>query len=81
MAPGIVVMEGLVAGEGVVAPDDFVNAVAMRGVKAADIAVTRVVLLALIENLARDEQDKRMPSTRDLARLGARPKSRPRKSA
>jgi DNA-binding MarR family transcriptional regulator len=58
-----------------------VNAVAMRGVKAADIAVTRAVLLALIENLARDEQDKRMPSTRELARLGARSKSRPRKSA
>jgi len=55
-----------------------VNAIAMRGVKAAD---TRAVLLALIENLARDEQDKRMPSTRELARLGARPKSRPRKSA
>jgi DNA-binding MarR family transcriptional regulator len=58
-----------------------VNAIAMRGVKAADIAVTRAVLLALIENLARDEQDKRMPSTRELARLGVRPKSRPRKSA
>ena len=58
-----------------------VNAIAMRGVKAADIAVTRAVLLALIENLARDEQDKRMPSTRELARLGTRPKSRPRKSA
>ena len=38
-------------------------------------------MLALIENLARDEQDKRMPSTRELARLGVRPKSRPRKSA
>jgi len=58
-----------------------VNAVAMRGVKAADIAITRAVLLALIENLARDEQDKRMPSTRELARLGGRSKGRPRKSA
>ena len=58
-----------------------VNAIAMRGVKAADIGVTRAVLLALIENLARDEQDKRMPSTRELARLGTRSKSRPRKSA
>src|SRR5258708_2247023 len=58
-----------------------VNAIAMRGVKAADVGVTRAVLLALIENLARDEQDKRMPSTRELARLGARPRSRPRKSA
>ena len=58
-----------------------VNAVAMRGVKEADIAITRAVLLALIENLARDEQDKRMPSTRELARLGGRSKGRPRKSA
>jgi DNA-binding MarR family transcriptional regulator len=58
-----------------------VNAIAMRGVRAADIAVTRAVLLALIENLARDEQDKRMPSTRELARLGVRPKTRARKSA
>jgi len=49
-----------------------VNAIAMRGTKAADIAVTRAVLLALIENLARDEQDKRMPSTRALAGLGKR---------
>jgi MarR family transcriptional regulator, organic hydroperoxide resistance regulator len=51
-----------------------VNAIAIRGVKAADIAVTRAVLLALIENLARDEQDKRMPSTRELARLGTKRK-------
>ena len=58
-----------------------VNAIAMRGVKAGDIAMTRAVLLALIENLARDEQDKRMPSTRELARLGPGSKSRPRKSA
>ena len=58
-----------------------VNAIAMRGVKAADLAVTRAALLALIENLAWDEQDKRMPSTRELAQLGARSKSRPRKSA
>ena len=32
-----------------------VNEVAVRGTKAADIAVTRQVLLAMIENLARDE--------------------------
>ena len=49
-----------------------VNAVAARGVRKADIAATRAVLLAIIENLAREEaaQDKRMPSTRALARLG-----------
>ncbi|HZP79655.1 MAG TPA: MarR family transcriptional regulator [Pseudolabrys sp.] len=32
-----------------------VNAVAARGVRAADIATTRATLLAIIENLARDE--------------------------
>ena len=42
-----------------------VNAVAARGVRKADIAATRAALLAIIENLAREEaaQDKRMPST------------------
>jgi DNA-binding MarR family transcriptional regulator len=59
-----------------------VNAVAARGVRKADVAVTRAVLLAIIENLAREEaaQDKRMPSTRALARFGTKPK-RPRKRA
>lgn len=48
-----------------------VNSVAVRGVPLADIAISRTVLLAIIENLARDEQaaDMRMPSTRELARL------------
>ena len=49
-----------------------VNAIAVRATRKADIAATRAVLLAIIENLARDEQDKRMPSTRALARLGAK---------
>jgi DNA-binding MarR family transcriptional regulator len=51
-----------------------VNAVAARGVREADIAVTRAVLLAIIENLARQDaaKDKRMPSTRALARLGTK---------
>jgi DNA-binding MarR family transcriptional regulator len=55
-----------------------VNAVAARGVRKADIAVTRAVLLAIIENLAREDaaQDKRMPSTRVLARLGTQRKRR-----
>jgi DNA-binding MarR family transcriptional regulator len=48
-----------------------VNGIAVRGVRAADIATVRAVLLAIIENLARDEQDKRMPSTRALAGIGA----------
>ena len=53
-----------------------VNAIAVRGVRTADIAATRAVLLAIIENLARDEQDKRMPSTRALARLGDKAETR-----
>ena len=55
-----------------------VNAAAARGVRKADIAVTRAVLLAIIENLAREDavQDKRMPSTRALARLGTKRKRR-----
>jgi hypothetical protein len=45
----------------------------VRGLRPADIATSRSVLFAIIENLARDEQtaDMRMPSTRDLARLNA----------
>jgi len=48
-----------------------VNNIAVRGVKDADIAATRAVLLAIIENLATDEAaaPTRMPSTRELARL------------
>jgi len=48
-----------------------VNSIAVRGVPNAVIVATRSLLLAIIENLARDEQvaDMRMPSTRDLARL------------
>jgi DNA-binding MarR family transcriptional regulator len=48
-----------------------VNNIALRGVKAAEVAATRAVLLAMIENLARDDGvlDRRMPSTRELARL------------
>lgn len=51
-----------------------VNRIAVRGVKPADIATVRAVLLAIIENLARDERaaDMRMPSTRELARLVAK---------
>jgi MarR family transcriptional regulator, organic hydroperoxide resistance regulator len=47
-----------------------VNSIAVRGVRKTDIAATRGVLLAIIENLARDEAaaDMRMPSTRELAR-------------
>jgi DNA-binding MarR family transcriptional regulator len=52
-----------------------VNAVALRGIAAADVAATRRTLLALIENLAADEIApltplRRIPSTRELSRLG-----------
>jgi DNA-binding MarR family transcriptional regulator len=54
-----------------------VNAIALRGVRRDDIATTRKVLLAAIENLVRDERrhEKRMPSTRALARLGTKRES------
>jgi DNA-binding MarR family transcriptional regulator len=50
-----------------------VNSIAVRGVRKADIVATRGVLLAIIANMARDEEaaDMRMPSTRELARLPA----------
>ena len=48
-----------------------VNSIAIRGVAAADIAATRMALLTIIENLARDENkaDKPMPSTQQVARF------------
>jgi DNA-binding MarR family transcriptional regulator len=51
-----------------------VNRIAVRGVRPAEIPITRAVLLTIIENLARDEQaaDMRMPSTRELARISAK---------
>jgi MarR family transcriptional regulator, organic hydroperoxide resistance regulator len=50
-----------------------VNRIAVCGLKHADVATTRAVLLSIIENLARDERatDMRMPSTQELARLVA----------
>ncbi|MGH9601869.1 MAG: hypothetical protein ACRD24_05715, partial [Terriglobales bacterium] len=53
-----------------------VNNIAVRGVKPTDIATSRRALLAIIENLARDEAEpangrRRVPSTRELARLVA----------
>jgi DNA-binding MarR family transcriptional regulator len=51
-----------------------VNAIAVRGVKPADIAIARQMLLTIIDNLARDETasastQRRIPSTRELALL------------
>jgi MarR family transcriptional regulator, organic hydroperoxide resistance regulator len=53
-----------------------VNAVAANNVKASDIATTRQTLLAIIENLARDEleataKERRIPSTREWAERSA----------
>jgi DNA-binding MarR family transcriptional regulator len=53
-----------------------VNQVAVAGLDPADVVKTRRVLLAVIENLARDERHsdngaRRVPSTRELARLVA----------
>ena len=51
-----------------------VNKVAVKGVKASDVATAREVLLSIIENLADDEASeanahRRIPSTRELARM------------
>jgi DNA-binding MarR family transcriptional regulator len=53
-----------------------VNQIAVAGIEPAEVAKTRQVLLAVIENLARDERQsdngaRRVPSTRELARLVA----------
>ena len=53
-----------------------VNRIAVAGLSAADIARSREILLAIIENLARDEASsadstRRIPSTRELSRLVA----------
>jgi DNA-binding MarR family transcriptional regulator len=53
-----------------------VNRVAVTGISSADIARSREILIAIIENLARDEAEtgngpRRVPSTRELARLVA----------
>jgi MarR family transcriptional regulator, organic hydroperoxide resistance regulator len=50
-----------------------VNRVAIAGLEPADVVKTRQLLLAVIENLARDEErgdssTRRVPSTRELAR-------------
>jgi len=49
-----------------------VNEIAVRGISAADVAATRRALLAMIENLARDDVEsasrkQRVPPTRELA--------------
>jgi DNA-binding MarR family transcriptional regulator len=57
-----------------------VNRVAVDGISAEQIAATRETLLAIIENLARNEAqsqdpDRRIPSTRELAsRVAGKPR-------
>jgi hypothetical protein len=48
-----------------------INRIAVRSLSPEHIAITRTVLLAIIENMSRDEQtnDKPMPSTRAIAKL------------
>ena len=48
-----------------------VNRIAVDGVPPEHIAITRAVLLAIIENMARDEDelDRPLPSTRAVARM------------
>ncbi len=55
---------------------EAVNEIAIRGIPAADVAVTRKTLLTMIENLASEEAasqgaTRRMPSTRHMGRLVA----------
>lgn len=61
-----------------------VNAVAVRGVAARDIATMRRTLLSMIENLARDEavsdNTRRVPSTREVGRMISRQPNRKRRS-
>jgi len=48
-----------------------VNRIAVDGVAPEHVAITRAVLLAMIENLARDQiaSERSMPSTREIAKL------------
>jgi MarR family transcriptional regulator, organic hydroperoxide resistance regulator len=60
-----------------------VNAIAIRGVSSQHVAIVRGVLLAIIENMARDETtvDKPMPATRAMAQLFEAVDRKPRKRA
>jgi DNA-binding MarR family transcriptional regulator len=62
-----------------------VNKIAIQGMPAADVAATRRTLLAILENLARDEIEAadrlRIPSTRELGRRAVEAgKRRPRRA-
>ena len=69
-------MKGRSLKEKLVPLAEDVNRVAVAGISNADIARSREILIAIIENLARDEAGngdaaRRVPSTRELARLVA----------
>lgn len=61
--------------KGVLVPlAEEVNEIAVHNVPPEDVATTRRTLLAILENLARDEagsEDRRIPSTRELSSLVA----------
>ena len=47
-----------------------VNGIGIRGIKAADVAVTRRTLLAILDNLALDEAQSSSPQRRIPAPVG-----------
>lgn len=51
-----------------------VNRIAINGVTSEDVTATRRLLLGIIHNMAHDEEalERKLPSTRVLARMGAR---------
>lgn len=67
-----------------------VNGIAVLGVEAKDVAITRQTLLAMIQNLAADEasaaasEERRNPSTREIGNLiegGAHRRPKPRRTS
>jgi MarR family transcriptional regulator, organic hydroperoxide resistance regulator len=59
-----------------------VNRISVSGVSVADVATTRHVLLAVLNNLAVNDAEstnlaRRVPSTRELSRLQAKPSRKP----
>ena len=62
---------------------EAVNEIAVRGVEPADVATTRRTLLAMVENIARDEleQSARAAETPARTRRRAGPQAKPRRIA
>jgi MarR family transcriptional regulator, organic hydroperoxide resistance regulator len=59
-----------------------VNRIAVAGISAEDVARMRRVLLAIIDNIARDEEslEIRLPSTRALSRMSETTNRKPRRA-